>query len=143
MARPSTPKLPVSKTLISEVLQRVSNAKTKAKKIEILQEYKSPALTKFFFATSQRVSLLSSPTARLLTPPWTAPRVLNTSCSSLSSVLLTSLSPRLSTVLSTSVAPAAPAPLSNRSRKKLCGSNFLKHCTKKRQRFSTLLRTRS
>ena len=46
MARPATPKLPVSKTLISEVLQRVSNAKTKAKKIEILQEYKSPALTK-------------------------------------------------------------------------------------------------
>ena len=29
MARPKTPKLPVSKTLISEVLQRVSNAKTK------------------------------------------------------------------------------------------------------------------
>ena len=46
MARPSTPKMPVSKTLISEVLQRVSNAKTKAKKVEILQEYKSPALTK-------------------------------------------------------------------------------------------------
>ena len=46
MARPSTPKLPVNKTLISEVLQRVSNAKTKAKKVEILQEYKSPALTK-------------------------------------------------------------------------------------------------
>ena len=46
MARPSTPKLPVSKTLISEVLQRVSNAKTKASKVEILQEYKSPALTK-------------------------------------------------------------------------------------------------
>lgn len=46
MARPATPKLPVEKTLISEVLQRVSNAKTKAKKIEILQEYKSPALTK-------------------------------------------------------------------------------------------------
>ena len=46
MARPSTPKLPVSKTLVSEVLQRVSNAKTKAKKVEILQEYKSPALTK-------------------------------------------------------------------------------------------------
>jgi len=45
MARPSTPKLPVSKTLISEVLQRVSNAKTKAKKVEILQEYSSPALT--------------------------------------------------------------------------------------------------
>ena len=46
MARPSTPKLPVTKTLISEVLQRVSNAKTKGKKVEILQEYKSPALTK-------------------------------------------------------------------------------------------------
>tara|TARA_B100000609_G_C16968070_1_gene307497 strand:+ start:58 stop:561 length:504 start_codon:yes stop_codon:yes gene_type:complete len=46
MARPATPKLPVAQTLISEVLQRVSNAKTKAKKIEILQEYKSPALTK-------------------------------------------------------------------------------------------------
>ena len=46
MARPSTPKLPVPQTLISEVLQRVSNAKTKATKIEILQEYKSPALTK-------------------------------------------------------------------------------------------------
>ena len=46
MARPATPKLPVNQTLISEVLQRVSNAKTKAKKIEILQEYKSPALTK-------------------------------------------------------------------------------------------------
>ena len=46
MARPATPKLPVEKTLISEVLQRVSNAKTKAKKVEILQEYKSAALTK-------------------------------------------------------------------------------------------------
>ena len=46
MARPATPKLPVSQTLISEVLQRVSNAKTKAKKVEILLEYKSPALTK-------------------------------------------------------------------------------------------------
>jgi hypothetical protein len=46
MARPATPKLPVPQTLISEVLQRVSNAKTKAKKVEILQEYKSPALTK-------------------------------------------------------------------------------------------------
>ena len=46
MARPATPKLPVHQTLISEVLQRVSNAKTKAKKIEILKEYKSPALTK-------------------------------------------------------------------------------------------------
>ena len=46
MARPSTPKLPVNKTLLSEVFQRVSNAKTKKQKVEILQEYKSPALTK-------------------------------------------------------------------------------------------------
>lgn len=57
MARPITPKLPVNKTLISEVLQRVSNAKTKNEKIAILQEYKSPALTKILlcnFAKSIR-----------------------------------------------------------------------------------------
>ena len=46
MARPATPKLPVSRTLISEVLQRASNAKTKTEKVAILQEYRSPALTK-------------------------------------------------------------------------------------------------
>ena len=46
MPRPAKPKLPVSKTLISEVLQRASNAKTKAEKVKVLQEYKSPALTK-------------------------------------------------------------------------------------------------
>ena len=46
MARPVTPKLPVSKTLISEVLQRVSNAKTKDEKVKILVEYKTLALTK-------------------------------------------------------------------------------------------------
>lgn len=46
MARPTTPKLPVPKTLISEVLQRVSNAKTKDQKVSILHEYKSAALTK-------------------------------------------------------------------------------------------------
>ena len=57
MARPTTPKLPVNKTLISEVLQRVSNAKTKAKKVEILHEYRSEALTKILlcnFAKSIR-----------------------------------------------------------------------------------------
>lgn len=57
MARPKTPKLPVNKTLLSEVLQRVSNAKTKTEKITILQEYKSPALTKILlcnFAKSVR-----------------------------------------------------------------------------------------
>lgn len=46
MARPVTPKLPVGQTLISEVLQRVSNAKTKDEKVKILQEYKTLALTK-------------------------------------------------------------------------------------------------
>ena len=57
MPRPAKVKLPVNKTLISEVLQRVSNAKTKAEKINILQEYKSPALTKLLlcnFAKSIR-----------------------------------------------------------------------------------------
>ncbi|AEC53028.1 hypothetical cyanophage protein [Synechococcus phage S-CRM01] len=50
MARPATPKLPVSKTLISEVLQRVSNAKTKDEKVAILKEYKSEALTKILLS---------------------------------------------------------------------------------------------
>ena len=46
MGRPATPKLPPNKTLISEVLQRVSNAKTKSEKVDILIEYKTEALTK-------------------------------------------------------------------------------------------------
>ena len=46
MARPTRPRLPKEKTLISEVLQRVSNAKTKDEKVQLLQSYKSPALTK-------------------------------------------------------------------------------------------------
>ena len=46
MARPATPTLPVNQTLISEVLQRVSNAKTKDEKVAILRHYRSPALTK-------------------------------------------------------------------------------------------------
>lgn len=46
MARPVTPKMPVSQTLMTEVLQRVSNAKTKDEKVAILKEYKSAALTK-------------------------------------------------------------------------------------------------
>ena len=55
MARPTTPKLPVSKTLISEVLQRVSNAKTKAKKVEILHEYRSDALTKILLCNFAKI----------------------------------------------------------------------------------------
>lgn len=59
MARPTTPKLPVEKTLLSEVLQRVSNAKTKAKKIGILQEYKTPALKKILLCNfSKRINFV-------------------------------------------------------------------------------------
>ena len=46
MARPTRPVLPVEKTLISEVLQRISNAKTKKDKVDLLQKYKTQALTK-------------------------------------------------------------------------------------------------
>lgn len=46
MPRPTRPVLPVNKTLISEVLQRVSNAKNKAEKIKLLESYKTQALTK-------------------------------------------------------------------------------------------------
>ena len=65
MPRPATPKLPVNKTLMSEVFQRVSNAKTRAEKIGILQEYKSPALTKLLlcnFAKSVRFCFPSGQT---------------------------------------------------------------------------------
>ena len=50
---------------MSEVFQRVSNAKTKAEKIKILQEYKSPALTKLLlcnFAKSIRFCFPSGKT---------------------------------------------------------------------------------
>ena len=46
MPRPTRPVLSVDKTLISEVLQRVSNSKNKDEKVKILIQYKSPALTK-------------------------------------------------------------------------------------------------
>ena len=36
--------LPVEKLLISEVLQKISNAKTKKEKVALLKKYKSPAL---------------------------------------------------------------------------------------------------
>jgi hypothetical protein len=38
------------KLLISEILQKVSNAKTKAEKIELLQTYNSPALRQILIA---------------------------------------------------------------------------------------------
>ncbi len=36
--------LPVQKMLISEILQKISNAKTKKEKVELLRKYKTPAL---------------------------------------------------------------------------------------------------
>jgi len=36
--------LPVERLLLSEVLQKISNAKTKAEKVVLLQKYKTPAL---------------------------------------------------------------------------------------------------
>lgn len=36
--------LPVEQLLLSEVLQKISNAKTKAEKVELLKKYKTPAL---------------------------------------------------------------------------------------------------
>ena len=64
MARPAKPKLPVSKTLISEVLQRVSSAKTKAEKVKILHEYKSPALTKLLLCNYARTISFCFPDGR-------------------------------------------------------------------------------
>ena len=59
MPRPSTPKLPVTKTLLSEVLQRVSNAKTKATKVKILKEYETDALKKILLCNfSQTISFM-------------------------------------------------------------------------------------
>lgn len=36
--------LPVEKLLLTEVLQKISNAKTKAEKVELLRKYKTPSL---------------------------------------------------------------------------------------------------
>ena len=74
MARPSTPKLPVSKTLISEVLQRVSNAKTKVQKVEILQEYKSPALTKVLLCNFAKTIEFIFPTGKTPYTPLDRPK---------------------------------------------------------------------
>ncbi len=74
MARPSTPKLPVSQTLISEVLQRASNAKTKAQKVEILQEYKSPALTKVLLCNFAKTIEFVFPTGKTPYTPLDRPK---------------------------------------------------------------------
>ena len=88
MAVPPLPKTSrVPKTLISEVLQRVSNAKTKAKKVEILQEYKSEALTKILLCNfAKSVSPSYSPKVPPLTPLVRNPRVSSIRFSSLSTV---------------------------------------------------------
>ncbi len=72
MARPKTPKLPVNKTLISEVLQRVSNAKTKEQKVATLVEYKSPALTKILLCNFARAVTFLFPEGKT---PFTAAEV--------------------------------------------------------------------
>jgi len=74
MPRPATPKLPVHKTLISEVLQRVSNAKTKAKKVEILQEYKSPALTKLLLCNFSSIISFCFPDGKTPYSPLDRPK---------------------------------------------------------------------
>ena len=66
MARPATPKLPKEKTLISEVLQRVSNAKNKASKIKIFKEYDTMALRKVLLCNY-------SETIRFCFPPGKSP----------------------------------------------------------------------
>ena len=74
MARPAKPKLPVSKTLISEVLQRVSSAKTKAEKVKILHEYKSPALTKLLLCNYARTISFCFPDGRTPYTPIERPK---------------------------------------------------------------------
>ena len=74
MARPSTPKLPVSQTLISEVFQRVSNAKTKTEKVSILQQYKSPALTKLLLCNFAKNIDFVFPEGRTPFTPKTTPK---------------------------------------------------------------------
>ena len=74
MARPATPKLPVDQTLISEVLQRVSNAKTKAKKIEILQEYRTPALKKILLCNFSSNITFCFPTGKTPYTPLDRPK---------------------------------------------------------------------
>jgi len=50
------------KLLMNEVLQKISNAKTKAQKIKLLQEYNSPALRQILIANFDEsiISMLPS-----------------------------------------------------------------------------------
>ena len=74
MPRPAKTKLPVNKTLLSEVFQRVSNAKTKAQKISILQEYKSPALTKLLLCNFAKSIRFCFPTGKTPYEPQERPK---------------------------------------------------------------------
>lgn len=74
MPRPAKPRLPVSKTLISEVLQRASNAKTKAEKVKILVEYKSPALTKVLLCNFSENIRFMFPTGKTPYTPQDRPK---------------------------------------------------------------------
>ena len=74
MPRPTKPKLPVSKTLLSEVFQRVSNAKNKDAKVKILQEYKSPALTKLLLCNFAKSIRFCFPTGKTPYTPQERPK---------------------------------------------------------------------
>ena len=74
MARPVTPKLPVSKTLMSEVLQRVSNAKTKSEKVKLLQDYESPALKKLLLCNFAKSISFIFPTGKSPFTPLDRPK---------------------------------------------------------------------
>ena len=74
MPRPAKAKLPVSKTLLSEVFQRVSNAKTKDAKIQVLQEYKSPALTKLLLCNYAKSIKFCFPSGKTPYTPFDRPK---------------------------------------------------------------------
>ncbi len=74
MARPTTPKLPVNKTLISEVLQRASNAKTKTEKVEILKEYETAALKRILLCNFARSISFVFPEGKTPYKPNDAPK---------------------------------------------------------------------
>ena len=59
---------------MSEVFQRVSNAKTKAQKIQILQEYKSPALTKLLLCNFARSIRFCFPSGKTPYEPQERPK---------------------------------------------------------------------
>lgn len=62
------------KLLISEVLQKVSNAKTKAEKIELLRQYNTPALRSILIANFDESVISELPEGEVPFSPNTAPK---------------------------------------------------------------------